>query len=89
VWLNVVYRLKETRAWWKQKLTIIGLTLALAALIIVALGLVLYGGKIGQLMTTQIGLSDVFRIAWKVLQCRFVRGHVLVVLDHLLLRSPP
>jgi len=66
--LNVVYRVKETRAWWKQKLTIIGLTLALAALIVVALVLVLYGGKIGQLLATQIGLSDVFRIAWKVLQ---------------------
>jgi membrane protein len=66
--LNVVYRVKETRAWWKQKLTIIGLTLALAALIIVALVLVLYGGKIGQLLATQIGLGDVFRIAWKVLQ---------------------
>jgi membrane protein len=66
--LNVVYRLKETRAWWKQKLTIIGLTLALAALIIVALVLVLYGGKVGQLMASQIGLGDVFRIAWKVLR---------------------
>jgi membrane protein len=66
--LNVVYRVKETRPWWKQKLTIIGLTLALAVLIIIALVLVLYGGKIGQLLATQIGLSDVFRIAWKVLQ---------------------
>jgi len=69
--LNVVYRVKETRAWWKQKLTIIGLTLALAALIVIALVLVLYGGKIGQLLATQIGLSDVFRIAWKVLQWPF------------------
>ena len=69
--LNVVYRVKETRAWWKQKRTIIGLTLALAALIVVALVLVLYGGKIGQLLATQIGLSDVFRIAWKVLQWPF------------------
>jgi membrane protein len=66
--LNVVYRVKETRAWWKQKLTIIGLTLALAALIVIARVLVLYGGKIGQLLATHIGLGDVFRIAWKVLQ---------------------
>jgi membrane protein len=66
--LNVVYRVKETRPWWKQKLTILGLTLALAALIILALVLVLYGGKIGQLLATQIRLSEVFRIAWKVLQ---------------------
>jgi membrane protein len=66
--LNVIYRVKEGRAWWKQKLTIIGLTLALAALIIVALVLVLYGGRIVQVLAMQIGLSDAFRIAWKVLQ---------------------
>ena len=66
--LNVVYGVKETRAWWKQKLIIIALTLALAALIILALVLVLYGGKIGQLLAIQIGLRDVFKIAWKVLQ---------------------
>jgi membrane protein len=66
--LNVVYRVSETRPWWKQKLTILSLTLALAALIIVALVLVLYGGKIGQLVASQIGLGDIFRIAWKVLQ---------------------
>src|SRR6202030_31069 len=46
--LNVIYRTPETRPWWKQKLTILGLTIALAGLIIVALILVLYGGRIGQ-----------------------------------------
>jgi membrane protein len=66
--LNVVYRVSETRPWWKQKLTILSLTLALAALIIVALVLVLYGGKIGQFVASQIGLGNIFRIAWKVLQ---------------------
>jgi membrane protein len=66
--LNVIYRVKEGRAWWKQKLTIIGLTLALAALIIVALVLVLYGGRIVRVLAMQSGLSDAFRIAWKVLQ---------------------
>src|SRR3954463_14349755 len=46
--LNVIYDLRETRPWWKQKLTIVGLTLALAVLMIVALTLALYGEKIGQ-----------------------------------------
>ena len=36
---------QRIKAWWKQKLVIIALTLALAALIILALVLVLYGGK--------------------------------------------
>ncbi|MBV8672664.1 MAG: YihY/virulence factor BrkB family protein [Acidobacteriaceae bacterium] len=66
--LNVIYRVKESRAWWKQKATIIGLTLALSVLIIVALVLALYGGKIGQLVASEIGLGEVFRVAWKILQ---------------------
>lgn len=66
--LNKIYRTNETRPWWKQRLTIVGLTLALAALIIVALVLVLYGGKLGELIADQVGLGSVFTIAWKVLQ---------------------
>src|SRR5207302_2299398 len=66
--LNVIYRTPESRPWWKQKLTVVGLTLALAALIIVALVLVLYGGKIGELIASYVGLSKVFAIAWKLLQ---------------------
>jgi len=66
--LNVIYGVTETRPWWKQKFTILGLTVSLAALIIVALVLVLYGGKIGQLIAGYVGLGDVFRTAWKILQ---------------------
>jgi membrane protein len=65
--LNVVYELRETRPWWKQKLTVVGLTVALAALIISALVLVLYGGKIGQTLATYVGLGDVFKVAWEIL----------------------
>jgi membrane protein len=66
--LNVIYRLTETRPWWKQKLTVVGLTVALAGLIIIALVLALYGGKIGQSLAAHLGLGEVFRVAWKVLQ---------------------
>ena len=66
--LNVIYGLTETRPWWKQKLTVVGLTVALAALIIIALVLALYGGKIGQSLAGHLGLGEVFRVAWKVLQ---------------------
>src|SRR5438105_13905130 len=66
--LNVIYGVTETRPWWKQKLTIVGLTVTLAGLIIIALVLVLYGGKIGQVIATHVGLGNVFRIAWRVLQ---------------------
>ena len=66
--LNVIYETNETRPWWKQKFTIVALTLALAALILVALVLVLYGGKIGGLIASHVGLGDVFRWTWNVLQ---------------------
>jgi membrane protein len=65
--LNVIYRTSETRPWWKQKLTVIGLTLALAGLIIVALVLVLYGGKLGEAVADQVGLGSAFGLAWKIL----------------------
>lgn len=66
--LNVIFRLRETRPWWKQKLTVVGLTVGLAALIIVALVLALYGGKIGQSLAAHLGLGEAFRVTWKVLQ---------------------
>ena len=66
--LNVIYGVTETRPWWKQKLTLVGLTVTLAALIILALVLVLYGGKIGQVVAAHIGLGNAFRVVWKVLQ---------------------
>jgi membrane protein len=66
--LNVIYRLTETRPWWKQKLTVVGLTVALSGLIIVALVLALYGGSIGQSLAAHLGLGGMFQIAWKVLQ---------------------
>jgi membrane protein len=66
--LNVIYRVAETRPWWKQKLTIVGLTVALAALIIVGLVLALYGGKIGEAIANHAGLGSVFRIFWHIIQ---------------------
>lgn len=66
--LNVIYRTPETRPWWQQKLTVILLTLALAALIIVALTVVLYGGKLGEVLANQVGLRSEFVLAWRILQ---------------------
>jgi membrane protein len=66
--LNVIYKTRETRPWWKQKLTVIGLTLALALLILLASALVLYGGNIGQLIASRIGLGTAFWVAWRIVQ---------------------
>lgn len=66
--LNVIYRTKETRPLWKQKLTVVALTLALALLILLASALVLYGGSIGQLIATRVGVGKLFWIVWHIVQ---------------------
>lgn len=43
--LNSVYKLKETRPYWKTKLGSILLTLAIALLIFIALGIIFYGSQ--------------------------------------------
>jgi membrane protein len=76
--LNVAYDVEETRPWWRVRLISIGLTIFLAVLIISALVLVLYGGKIGDALAIRAGLTDTFRIAWKVLQWPIILAFLLV-----------
>lgn len=66
--LNVVYEYTERRPWWKQKLSVLGLTVGLAVLIILAIVLVLYGGKIGTALASHFGLGHLFTVIWSVVQ---------------------
>jgi membrane protein len=75
--LNVIYRTKETRSWIKQKATVVGLTVALSLLIIVAIVLVLYGGKIGGAVAAHVGLGNLFRTVWNVVQYPVALGALL------------
>lgn len=79
--LNVAYNVKETRPWWKLRLITVGLTIALAILIITALALMLYGGKIGDLLAANFGLSEVFKIIWKIVQWPIVLFFVLLTFN--------
>jgi membrane protein len=66
--LNAAYSVKETRPWWRVRLTSILLTVALSVLILLALTIVLYGGQIGERVSTHFGFGAAFIIAWKILQ---------------------
>ena len=66
--LNVAYDVKESRPWWKTRLTAILLTIALGVLIITALILVLAGGKIANGVAANYSFGNVFTWTWKVLQ---------------------
>jgi len=66
--LNTAYDLNESRPWWKQRLTAITLTVALSVLIILALVLVVAGGRIAEGLAAAYGLGDTFPLAWKIIQ---------------------
>jgi membrane protein len=66
--LNRCYHVKDTRPFWKQRLIALGLTVAIAALTIMALTIVLYGGDIANFVGAHLGLSNVTVIAWHILQ---------------------
>jgi membrane protein len=76
--LNVAYHVKETRPWWKQRLTAIVLTLILAVLIIAALVIVLYGGRIADILASHYGFSGAFTLAWKIAQWPIVLAFLFI-----------
>jgi len=75
--LNSAYRVRESRPWWRVRLISLGLTAALAALIISALSLVLYGGEIGEGLAGRYDFGAAFLAVWNVLQWPIVLGFVL------------
>src|SRR5215210_4782073 len=66
--LNSAYGVRESRPWWRVRLISLGLTGALAALIISALALVLYGGEIGEGLAGRYDLGAAFMAFWNVVQ---------------------
>lgn len=66
--MNVMYEIEEARPFWKQALISILLSLGVAALLIVALVLVVFGPEIGGAIADSVGLGSVFQIVWNVVQ---------------------
>jgi membrane protein len=76
--LNSAYGVRESRAWWRVRLVSLGLTVALAVLIVSALVLMFYGGEIGESLAARLDLGDAFKAAWKILQWPIVFAFVLL-----------
>jgi membrane protein len=66
--LNRAYDIEEGRSWWKVRLLALGLTLALAAFIVIAFALVLVGPTAADYIARATGLGPVFAWTWKILQ---------------------
>jgi membrane protein len=76
--LNVAYDVKESRPWWKRRLTAVLLTMALAVLIISGLVIVLAGGKIANFIAASYAFGSIFAQTWKILQWPLALAFVLL-----------
>lgn len=79
--LNVAYNVEEARPWWKRRMVSIGLTIALAVLIISALTLLLIGEAIGETIAESFGLGYAFTTTWKIVQWPLVLAFALLSFD--------
>jgi membrane protein len=76
--LNTAYNVKESRPYWKTRLVAIGLTVALALLIVTALVLLLYGFQIADAIAAWAGLSTAFTFTWKIAQWPIILFFILL-----------
>jgi membrane protein len=79
--LNTAYNVRETRPWWRVRLISVLLTVALAILIVTALAIILYGGKIGDAIANSVGYGSVFTIAWHILQWPIVLAFIFLTFE--------
>ena len=86
--LNIAYGLQETRSFVRRKLTSIGLTFGLAVLIIAALALLGFGGQIGELVASKVGLGGAFTAAWKILQVPVALGAMFLAFSMMYYFAP-
>ena len=74
--LNAAYDIQEGRPWWRVKLTAVGLTLALAAFIVLAFALLMVGPTLAEKVASWFYLGPVFVWSWTILQWPVVFGLV-------------
>jgi membrane protein len=64
--LNAMFNKREARPWWKRQLIAIAVTLAVACLVVVALGLLVIGPAAGHWLADRFGLGGAFDTGWSV-----------------------
>jgi len=78
--LNAMFNKEETRPWWKRQLIALGVTLGVAILVVIALGLLVVGPAAVHWLADKfgLGLGDAFDVGWNV--GRWVGAGLLVML---------
>lgn len=76
--LNTVYAKKETRSWIKRNLIAIAVTVGVAVLVVIALGLLVAGPIAGHWMMDRFGLGGAFDTFWGI--ARWVGAGLLIMI---------
>jgi membrane protein len=76
--LNAMYGVRDSRPWWRMRLSAVGLTAALVILILSALLLMLYGGEIGASTADYFNQGTVFATVWTIVQVPIAISFVLL-----------
>jgi len=79
--LNRAYDIEEFRPWWKARLIAIGLSLALAVFVVLALVIVVGGADLAAVVASWIGAGDIFRRVWAVIQWPVALLFVVFAID--------
>ncbi len=64
--LNHVYRITDSRPYWKSKGTAILLTIAVGIFVVISFALVVAGPAIAGSIANRVGLGEVFTITWRI-----------------------
>jgi len=66
--LNTACGLKETRPWYLRRLVAVALTVFFSILIVCGLGMIFYGGLVGETLAARLGIDHAFTVTWRVLR---------------------
>ncbi|HMX25716.1 MAG TPA: YihY/virulence factor BrkB family protein [Blastocatellia bacterium] len=79
--LNKAYGAKVSRAYWREKLLAIELTLGLAVFVLTALTLIFFGESVGLRISEYFGLGAAFRTTFNILQWPVGSILILIAVD--------
>ena len=86
--LNIAYDVEDKRPWWKRRIVAIGLTMAIATLMLSAMVLLVFGGAIGKAIDTFIGMGPIVATVWNVAQWPVAALFVMVAIALLYYAAP-
>jgi membrane protein len=76
--LNAAYDAREERSFWKVRVIAVGLTIALAVLVVCGTALVMFGDRFADWLSSQLGMGTAFTVLWSAVH--YLVGFALLFL---------